>query len=288
MVALISRGAGYSILSSLSFLSLQAIIKSYEDVDILEFIFFRGLFGWFFCLFYLLRNKVSLVPNCTFLIILRSVFGLLAMIFFMESLRHIPFGVAVTISQMYPILIAILAIFFLGEKIRFSHWIFLLLSFLGVLLIKNFNAQTNLYYFILCLIATVFVAGVFIAIRKIGDRDHPMIIVHYFMFFTALFTGIVVLPSWSPPTLEHWGALFLVSCLGCLGQFFMTRSIQLEQVHKVAKWGYLKNVFAFIIGYVVFSESYTFTALLGVLLIVVSAFSDLSFRKIRRMPGIRL
>ena len=279
-------GVLYSVLGSVCFIILQSIIKSYKEIDVLEFIFFRGLFGWIFCLTYLSRYKVSLLGNCRGLLILRSVLGLSSMILFMISLRHLPLGVAVTLSQTYPILTAILAMFFLGERIRIWHWFFLLLSFSGVLLIKNFDTRVDSLYLTLSLLGSFLVAGVYIVIRKIGNRDHPLVIVHYFMLLTTLISGVLMLPFWLTPNIEQWGAILTVGILGCLGQFCMTKSLQLEQAHKIAKLGYLKNVFAFLIGYLFFTESYGLTTLLGVFLIIISAFSDLSFRKVKKIPRI--
>ena len=281
-----SRGVLYSVLSSIAFIILQSIIKAYKEIDVLEFIFFRGLFGWFFCLGYLYRYRISPLGNCRWLLIFRSVLGLSSMILFMVSLRKIPLGVAVTLSQMYPILTAILAMFFLNERIRLWHWFFLLLSFFGVILIKNFDTRVDSFYLTLSLIGSFFVACVYIIIRKIGQRDHPLVIVNYFMFFTTLVSGFLMIPVWVTPNFEQMGIILAVGALGCLAQFFITKSLQLEEAHKIAKLSYFKNVFAFFIGYIFFAEGYTLTILFGVFLIIISAFSDLFFIKIKRSPRI--
>lgn len=71
--------------------------------------------------------------------------------------------------------------------------------FCCVLVLKGFDTQIGTTGLILALASAFFSGLVFIVIRKIGDSDHPVVIVNYFMMIAVLVGGILCIPYWKTP-----------------------------------------------------------------------------------------
>ena len=119
--------------------------------------------------FFLLRSrKISLKPNQPKLLILRGIIGVTSMSLFFLGIHFIPIGSAVTIRYIAPLFGAVLAVYFLNERIFPLQWFFYVLAFFGVVLIKGFDASISLFGVGVVLGAAFFSAIVYIIISKIG------------------------------------------------------------------------------------------------------------------------
>ena len=119
-------------------------------------------------------------------------------------------------------------------------------------------------------IASAFFSGlVFIIIRKIKTSDHPLVIVNYFMVIAAVLGGLLSINNWVTPTGLDWLLLLSLGVFGYFGQFYMTKAFQTKEVNQVAPLKYIEVVFTMIIGVIWLDESYTYTSLIGISLILV-------------------
>ncbi len=81
---------------------------------------------------------------------------------------------------------------------------FLLLAFIGVLIIKGFGVDVSSIGLLLIYISAFFHVFVFILIRKIGSNENPIVIINYFMIMAFLFGGMMSISYWKNPTLTEW------------------------------------------------------------------------------------
>ena len=72
---------------------------------------------------------------------LRSIAGLLGLLFWYLSVIHLDISKALALSQVMPIFICILSIFFLGEKVGVFRWAAILLGLSGAVVIINPDSQ---------------------------------------------------------------------------------------------------------------------------------------------------
>ena len=87
--------------------------------------------------------------------------------------------------------------------------------------------------------------------------------------FTATVVGLVVtFFNWVVPQGYEWGLLLSLGVFGFFGQLYMTKAYQIASIGTVAPMKYLESVLALLVGWVWFGETYTFLALLGLVLIV--------------------
>ena len=258
------------LLSTFAFAFMNALIKYLIHFPTFELVFFRSL-GTLILTFFLLRSrKISLKPNQPKLLILRGIIGVTSMSLFFLGIHFIPIGSAVTIRYIAPLFGAVLAVYFLNERIFPLQWFFYVLAFFGVVLIKGFDASISLFGVGVVLGAAFFSAIVYIIISKIGKQDHPLLVVLFFMGIATL-TGLIgSINHFILPQGKEWLLLLLLGFFGFFGQYYMTKAFQNGEASKVAPIKYSEVVFTLSFGVYWFGEYYTLTSLIGIALVILS------------------
>ncbi|GLR15426.1 hypothetical protein GCM10007940_00410 [Portibacter lacus] len=202
------------------------------------------------------------------LMIGRGIAGVLSMALFFSALKLIPFGTTISLRYLAPVFAAVFSIFLLKEKVFPVQWIFFGLSFLGIVFLKGFDLRVSTLGLVLVLSSAFFSGLVYIFLRAIGPRDHPVVVVNYFMII-ATFVGLIgSINVWIQPTGYQWLLLGSLGFFGYLGQLYMTKAFQIAEANKVAPMKYIEAIFAIIVGWIWFHESYTWLGLLGIVLII--------------------
>lgn len=256
------------IISALAFTFMNVFVKSLSNFSVYQIVFFRSVGSLFFTIPFLLKNKISLLGNKRTLLIMRSIFGLISMTLFFLSIKYIAMGTAVSIRYIGPIFAALFALLFLKEKIKPIQWFFFLMAFLGVLILKGFDTELEVKGIVFALISAVFVGLVYISIRKIGNEDHPVVVVNYFMIISAVIGGLLSIKGWINPVGKEWLMLLSLGVFGYFAQLYMTKAMQVGETNQIAPLKYLEVIFTIIIGLVWFKEVYTIWSFVGILLII--------------------
>jgi drug/metabolite transporter (DMT)-like permease len=272
------------IISTVCFSAMQAFIKLMPQFDSFQHIFFRSVIGWILCVIYLKINHIPLIGKNSKLLIVRGLVGSVSMFSFFYILTRIPFASSVALKYLSPIFTSIFAIIFLKEKIKPLQWLFFLISFAGILVMKGFDARISLFDLSIGILSAVFGGLLFIVIKKIGDDDHQLVILHYFMFISATVSGIICLFSekrthWTMPNLTEILGLLAIGVVGFFAQNYFTKAIQSsEKVSILSNLRYLEAAYAFFIGYFVFNETYNLQSFAGLFLIFAGLLLSLKFK----------
>lgn len=256
------------LLSIVAFTIMNTFVKYLNHLPTLELVFFRATGSVLLCLFFLVKKGIPILGNQRKLMLLRSIVGLTSLFLFFWSIKIIPFGSAVSLRYLSPIFAAILAIFILKEKIKPLQWGCFLMAFVGVVLLKGFDLRMSLLGLVIILLSAFFSGMVYILIRKIGQRDHPLVVVNYFMTTAMIVGGFFSIFNWVSPVGMEWLLLGSMGIFGFVGQLCMTKAYQLASIGIVAPLKYVEAVFALIVGWAWFGEAYTFWALIGIALVV--------------------
>lgn len=258
----------YMLLSTVSFTLMNATAKYLDAFSTYEIIFFRALGSFVLCVFLLSKNGINILGNQRGLLVARSLIGLIAMVFFFKAMKLLPLGTVVSLRYLAPIFAAIFAVIFLKDKLKPIQWFYFLMAFAGVAILKGFDSSININGLVFVLISAILTGVVFVLIRRIGQGDHPLVIVNYFMF-TSMIAGLVFgCSTWIRPQGLEWVLLFSLGLTGFFGQLFMTKALQTSSISKVAPVKYSEAVFALLMGLFIFGESYTYYSLLGISLII--------------------
>ncbi len=270
------------IISALAFTFLNVFVKSLNTFSVYQIVFFRALGSLFFTLPFLLKNKISLLGNQKGLLVIRSVFGLISMTLFFLSLKYIAMGAAVSIRYIAPIFAAFFALAFLKEKVKPMQWLFFAIAFSGVLVLKGFNTELQIEGVIFALVSAVFAGLVYITIRKIGNNDHPVVVVNYFMIISTVIGGLLSINGWKNPVGREWLIFLSLGVFGYFAQLYMTKAMQVGETNQVAPLKYLEVIFTIIIGLLWFKEVYTLWSLLGILLIVCGLTLNVTSKNVKK------
>lgn len=272
------------IISTMCLSGMNSFVKYLGHFHAYELVFFRALGSLFFTMAYLLQQRVPILGNSRKLLFLRGLVGLVSMGLFFMSLKYLPMGTAVSLRYMAPIFAAIFAVFFLSEKIRSLQWLFFLMSFAGVLVLKGLDVQINTLGLLLVMGASVSSGLVYILISKIGQTDHPVVIVNYFMAIATIVGGLLAIPYWKQPVGVEWLLLGSLGIFGFFGQLYMTKAFQVASTNVVAPLNYMEVLFTGALGILWFGELYSLWTLLGIALILGGLVLNVLYRS-KRSPS---
>jgi drug/metabolite transporter (DMT)-like permease len=257
------------IFSVIAFSLMNAVVKYLNDFSAYQIVFFRTIGTLFFTIPLILKQKIPFFGNNKKLLLLRGAAGVISLTCFFQSLNYLAVGTAVSLRYTSPIFAAIFALIFLKEKVKPMQWFLFLVAFVGVLIIKGFGVDVNSIGLFLIILSAIFLGVVFVAIRKIRDTDHPLVIINYFMLMAFIFGGVMSINDWKTPNNIEWLLLLSLGVFGYIGQLYMTKAFQSHETNIIAPLKYLEVVFMIVIGTFWFGEIYNLWTLFGILLILI-------------------
>ena len=247
---------------------MNALVKYLVDYPTFQLVLFRSS-GSLLITFGLLNlKKIPKWGNQKKILTLRAIVGVSSMVLFFWGIHYISIGSAVTLRYVSPIFAGILAVFLLNEVIKPLQWFFFIMAFTGVFLIKNYNSSGSNFGVLLVLLAAFFSAIVYILISKIGKKDHPLVVVYYFMLVAVMVGGVGSFFSWKTPSKEDFVLLSSLGLFGFFGQYFMTKAFQNAEAHMIAPFKYVEVIFTILFGFFVLKETYYIYQLLGTFLVI--------------------
>lgn len=210
------------------------------------------------------------------LLALRGILGFGGLCCFFYSVVAMPLADATVIHYTNPVMVALLAAAFLGERFTSKEMLGALAALVGVTLIARpaflFGEGTSLPTLpVLAAIAgAAFSAAAYTAVRQLGKTDHPVVVVFWIPVMSLPF----VLP-WTLMTGRWPTALEILWMLGVgvseqIGQIRLTQGLALEPAGRAVTMTYLQVVFAFIWGLALFGEVPNVGALAGAAVVFVA------------------
>ena len=256
------------LLSTFWFSLMNIMVKKLSYLPSMEIVFFRcsiaSIIG-----FSLLRNQdVSWRGSNRKLLLLRGLFGTVALYTFFLTIQYMPIGTAVTIQYLSPIFTTIFAIYILREKVMPVQWLFFLISFAGVFIMKGYDERISGSMLFVGLLSSVFSGLAYNMIRSLKQKEHPLVVVLHFQLFGAVIGALVTLFNYKAPNQGDWIYLLLVGIVTQLGQYHLTKSLQAEKIAKVSILNYLGILYALFFGWCFFNEHIYWSTVFGISLVV--------------------
>jgi drug/metabolite transporter (DMT)-like permease len=279
----LSPGIRYMLLASLLFSIMNLLVKMVPRLPAVELVFFRSVVSFIICMLMLQRAGISPWGTHKALLIARGVTGAVALITFFITLQHIPLASAVTLQYLSPIFTTLLGVVLVRERVFGLQALFFALAFGGVLLIKGFDPRVSNTFLLLGITSAVFSGLAYNAIRRMGQREHPLVIVLYFPLVTLPITGIWVAFNWVQPEGLEWLYLLAIGLLTQYAQYYMTLAFQAESLSKVSSVQYMGILYALMFGWVFFAETFNFWSYLGMLLVLLGVILNIWYKS-RRSP----
>ncbi len=217
---------------------MNLCIKYLNHIPAHQVVFIRSIITFFITFYFIRKQKISPWGNDRKWLVLRGLAGFAGLLCYIITVQKIPLASAVTIQYLSPVFTLIFAYFLLDE----------------LLLLGMFSAlMSGLAYS---------------CIRRVNQSDHALVIVFYFPLVTLPFVTPYTLTHWTTPTMTDWGLLIATGVFTQFGQYFMTKSYQLERVSDVSILTYLGTIYALATGYFLFDETFNHWSLIGMVLII--------------------
>jgi drug/metabolite transporter (DMT)-like permease len=258
---------------------MYAIIKYLKDFSVYQIIFYRAIVTLAFTTPLILITKIKILGNNKVILLFRGFLGLISMVFFFQSIKYLDLGISVSIRYTSPIFATIFAVLFLREKVKIIQWVFIIISFTGIILINVIGVEIDLIGFLYALLSAISLGLVFLITNKIGNTENPLVIINYFMFIALVFSGLMAIDKWVSPTLFELMLLIVSGGLGYIGVLYLTKSFQNGKVNIVAPLKYLEVIFTIILGVCFFGEIHTEYSLLAIFLILIGVFFNILLKK---------
>ena len=239
-----------------------------EDVNVYVAGFFRFFLGLVIILPYVVKNK-NAVLKTTHLKqhFLRAILGLPAMLIYFSALVLLPIEKLTAISFVVPLIVTILAVFFLGEKIYIYRTLALILGFSGMLvIIRPGFVDISIGVYMVLFSALLWSINIIIT-KKISKDDSAITILAYQSIFMSLLSFFIVLFFWEMPSLKSFIYLILAAMCGTVLHLTLNHAFKLVDVSMTQPYSFLNLVFASIIGYFVFDEMPDLYTWIGALII---------------------
>lgn len=226
----------------------------------------------------------------------RSVFGTLSMLltFYALSSRTLALGDTVTLLNLTPVYLAVLAPIVLRERTTLGVVLAIGLSLAGVIFVLRpaaiFGAAVGASAHAStagpgpalsaasAVTASFFASIAMMMLRRAGRTESTESIAFYFSLFAAVVLGIIAAFDVRIPMLRD--VFFMIGAGVCAGfaQLAMTRAYTLESAARVSGIGYLAVVTSALLGAVIFHETPPWLAFFGMALVIAGGLVIVFFR----------
>jgi drug/metabolite transporter (DMT)-like permease len=256
------------LLSTFSFAIMNVLTKKVNNLPVWEVVFFRCFVSMLMCFYIIRQEKADWKGSNRVRLLLRGAFGTLAVYTFFVTLQNIPLGTAVTIQYLSPIFTTIIAIFLLGEKVKPLQWIFFIVSFSGILVIKGFDSRISLAMLGIGILSAFASGLAYNMVRSLREKEHTMVVVLHFQIVGAVIGFIFTLFNWRTPTLTELFYMIMIGICTQVGQTKLTKALQTEKIANVSIFNYLGIIYALFFGFAFFDERFGLFTTWGIVLVI--------------------
>ena len=275
----IPKGIQYILIATLAFGMMNVFVKLVGAYNVFQIVFFRAIGTLILCLYFINKYEVPILGNNKKWLIIRAITGVLSIVSFFYVIQRIPFGSTMALRYTSPIFAALFAVIFLKEKINPLQWLCFLIALVGVFLMKGFDARVDALSLFLVIFSAVMTGIVYIIIRFLGNTEHHLVIIFYFMALSTIVGFLFGFSHWKTPVGIDWIYFLLMGCFGFIGQWYMTRAFQIEEANIVAPFKYMEVIYALIFGWYIFAESYKMFALIGIAFVIIGMVGNVFAKK---------
>ncbi len=236
-------------------LMLTFLKLAQEDVNVYVAGFLRFFFGLIIILPYIIKtNFLVFKTKHIKKHFIRSLLNLPAMLLYFSTLILLPIEKVTAISFIVPIIVTILAVFFLKEKIYIYRSLALIIGFGGMLIILRpgvIDISIGVY---MALFSSLLWSIVIIITKKISKDDSSITILSYQSVFMTIFSFFIVLFFWEMPSTKTFVYLIFAAACGTILHLTLNHAYKLVDVSMTQPYSFLSLVFASLIGFFVFNE----------------------------------
>ncbi len=266
-------GCASMLASTILFSVMHASVRYLSaELHPFEIAFFRNSLALLFFIPLIARNRgILLKRDHIKWHLLRATFNVIAMLIFFYALSITPLAIVQALSFTAPLFTTVLAIFILGERVRFRRWAAITLGFIGVLIIIRPGVQPIELGTLLVLCSASIWALTMVIIKRLSNTDSPLTITAYVTIFLTIMSLIPALLVWKTPMGVQWAWLFFAAVTGTLGQLCLAKAFAFAETTIVLPIDFAKIIWGAVFGYLIFGEYVSAYTWIGAVIIFTGA-----------------
>jgi drug/metabolite transporter (DMT)-like permease len=248
-------------------------------MEIPSILFYRFLFSslFLFPVLFFRRNSIRVAFRQLIVLFVLSIFYAATSLGLIWSYSFIPSGITTTIHFLYPVLVALMMIYFFREKRSPVILLSAILSFAGVAFMCRSDTSLTLKMLgVYIALATALTYALYIiGVNKFGLASiNPLVVTFYILFFGAVFFGIYAVSTTGMEaitTRQEWINLIILALLPTVvSDYALILSIKYAGSTTAAILGVMEPVTAVCMGVWFFFEQFNLYSLTGLLIVLCS------------------
>ncbi len=262
--------------SSVAFCVMSALVKYASNIDPYKTTLFRFIIGLGILGTGALFGKIQLRFVHGRLLFLRGLFGGTSILLFFLSISKLGVGKGTVLIYSFPVFGTIFSVIFLKEKLGALRLSSIIAAFAGIFLLAadNGNGSSLLgnfgKYELLAVLGAVLGGLALVIVKKLHDTDSS-----YAIYFSQCVIGlwVVALPANIVPCAIGFSGGFLLVAIGIvstIGQLLSTQGYKYLPVSTGSLLGMLVPVLSYIVGVILFHESFSINSAIGSLIVITS------------------
>ena len=253
-------------------MSIDAIVVRFLSKDINPFVvvFFRTLFGLFFFIPFILRNKSILHTNYCFMHIIRAVLKIFALVAMFLAIKYENLMEVTSISFTSPLFLIFGAVLILKEDYNKKSFLSAILGFLGVVVIMLPGLNKISFGLLWAVLGAILIATIQLILKKMLDKDKTETLVAWNLILMVILASIPAYIYWVTPTLNILLLLIIQGSLGAIAMSVMTKAFSLTNASLLAPIDFIRLPMVTLIAFIIFNEIPSFRSILGAFMILLA------------------
>lgn len=240
------------------------------QIDTFQVLFFRSAIGLVVISFIVAstRNIKLFRSNRIGLHGVRNVFHFAGQYGWFVGIGLLPLAEVFALEFTVPLWTALIACFFLNEKLTTKKVISIMLGILGVIVIVQPGIEVINYASLIVLGAAICYAIAHASTKSLSSTESPLTIL-FLMCLVQLPMGLCFsLLNWQHPTGIEWLWISAIGISALLAHYCMAKAMQSAEVTAVVTMDFFRLPVIAIIGVALYSESFEITLIVGALLML--------------------
>lgn len=202
--------------------------------------------------------------------IARSLIWVIESAMFVLAFKYLPLADTHALASSSPLIVIVMAIFFLGERASPARWLAVAAAFAGVLLILRPGFRTFDWPLLLPVVGAVMWAGYQVMTRLAQREDSPQTSMIWSSLVAFLAAALVGWIDWTWPTQTAWALLIFIAVLGAVAHYALIKAFDVAEAGVVQPYSYTLLVFVSILGVVLFGDVPDMFTIIGAAVVVAS------------------
>ena len=259
------------------------------SIPVFQILFFRSAIGLILIssLILLLGKKRRFRTNRIALHTFRNTFHFLGQYGWFVGIGLLPLAEVFALEFTVPIWTAIIAAFFLGERVTPRKAISILLGILGVMVIVRPGVEIVDVASLIVLGAAIGYAISYTATKALSFSESPLTILFYMCLIQLPVSLFLSLPVWAWPAGIQWLWLVVIGVTALSAHFCLVRAMGHAEVTTVITLDFLRLPLIAVLGVLLYDEAFEFYLLVGAGLMLVGNWVNLSSLRNQRKKQLK-